>query len=179
MSGTLTNKSLANRSVANRSMVRATSLALAVSLLPFAAYAQLDEVVVTAQKREQNIQDVPISVGVVDAETLDKNQFSDFREISKLTPSVNFQGGYTPSATNFNIRGIGSYAFEGGIQPSVSLNVDGVPYARAGEFITDLADIERVEVLRGPQGTLFGRNSTGGAINITRARPTDEFESFG
>lgn len=154
----------------------AACLTGAVSLVPSMAYAQLDEIVVTAKKREANLQDVPISVGVVDADTLDKAQFSDFREISRLSPSVNFQGGFTPSATNFNIRGVGSYAITGGVQPSVSLNIDGVPLARAGEFITDLADIERIEVLRGPQGTLFGRNSTGGAINITRKRPTEEFE---
>lgn len=138
--------------------------------------ARLGTVTVTAQKREQNIQDVPVSVAVVDKEQLENNQFRDPTQLTTLAPSVNFQGGFAPSSTNFNIRGVGSYAFEGGIQPSVSLIVDGIPYARPGEFLFDLADIDQVEVLRGPQGTLFGRNSTGGAISITRARPTDTFE---
>ena len=142
-----------------------------------AAYAQLDEIVVTAQKREQSLQEVPISVGVLDEETLSRTQFTDFRELAKLSPSVSFQDGFAPVATNFIVRGIGSYAFTGGIQPSVGVIVDGVPLARAGEFIVDLADVQRIEVLRGPQGTLFGRNSTGGAINITRNGPTEEFEA--
>ncbi|KCZ94209.1 TonB-dependent receptor [Hyphomonas johnsonii] len=140
------------------------------------AEARLGKVVVTAQKREQDAQDVPIAVSTLDEDLLDLQQFSDVTALSSISPSVNFQGGFTPSATNFSIRGVGSYAFTGGVQPSVSLVVDGVPYARAGEFVTDLADVQQVEILRGPQGTLFGRNSTGGAINITRKRPTDEFE---
>ncbi|MEJ6594985.1 TonB-dependent receptor [Parasphingorhabdus sp.] len=136
----------------------------------------LNIIVVTAQKREENAQEVPISISTISGETLDNNQFSDLRAIGTISPSVNFQSGFTPGATNFNIRGVGSYAFTGGIQPSVGLIVDGVPYARAGEFVTDLADVQQIEVLRGPQGTLFGRNSTGGAINITRNRPTNIFE---
>ena len=139
--------------------------------------AQLEEIVVTAQKREQRLQDVPISVGMIDEETLDRSQFSDFRSLAKLSPSVTFQDGFAPVATNFVVRGVGSYAFTGGIQPSVGVIVDGVPLARAGEFIVDLADVERIEVLRGPQGTLFGRNSTGGAINVIRNGPTEEFEA--
>ncbi|MDR7103640.1 TonB-dependent receptor [Croceicoccus sp. BE223] len=136
----------------------------------------LDVIVVTAQKREQNLQDVPISVAAIGEDLLEKSQFSEIDQISTISPSVNFQAGFTPGATNFNIRGVGSYAFTGGIQPSVSLVIDGVPLARAGEFVTDVGDVQRIEVLRGPQGTLFGRNSTGGAINITRNRPTRDFE---
>jgi iron complex outermembrane receptor protein len=142
-----------------------------------AALAQLEEIVVTAQKREQSLQDVPLSVGVLNGDALERAQFSDFRELAKLSPSISFQDGFAPVATNFIVRGVGSYAFTGGIQPSVGVIVDGVPMARAGEFIVDLADVERIEVLRGPQGTLFGRNSTGGAINVIRNRPTDEFEA--
>lgn len=140
------------------------------------AQGSLDAIIVTAQKREQNLQDVPLSVTALGGDLLAKTQFAEMDQISAIAPSVNFQAGFTPGATNFNIRGVGSYAFTGGIQPSVSLVIDGVPYARAGEFVTDVGDVERIEVLRGPQGTLFGRNSTGGAINITRKRPTDTFE---
>lgn len=137
---------------------------------------QLTEIVVTAQKREQNAQDVPISINTIGEEALTKQQFSDVTAIGTLSPSVNFQAGFTPGATNFNIRGVGSYAFTGGIQPSVALVIDGVPMARAGEFVVDVGDVQRIEILRGPQGTLFGRNSTGGAINITRNRPTKYLE---
>jgi iron complex outermembrane receptor protein len=157
------------------SIISAILFILASAPTAYAKY-QLEEIIVTAQKREQSLQDVPIAVTVLDEESLDRAQFSDFRSITQLSPSVSFQDGFAPVATNFSIRGIGSYAFTGGIQPSVSVVVDGVPLARAGEFIIDLADIERVEVLRGPQGTLFGRNSTGGAINVVRKRPTEEFE---
>ncbi len=175
----------------SKSLLRTTAIASCLSgvaLAPSAAFGQstntqtadatgqLEEIIVTAQKREQNAQDVPISISTIGQETLSRHQFSDIRTLGTITPSVNFQSGFAPSATNFNIRGVGSYAFTGGIQPSVSLVIDGVPYARAGEFVMDLADIERIEILRGPQGTLFGRNSTGGAINITRNRPTDYFE---
>jgi iron complex outermembrane receptor protein len=165
--------------MSHRKAVRVAAIGTALLVVGIApgAYAQLEEVTVTAQKREQSLQDVPIAVGVLPEETLSRTQFQDVRTITQLSPSVNFQEGFAPSATTFSIRGIGSYAFTGGIQPSVSLVVDGVALARAGEFIIDLADVERVEVLRGPQGTLFGRNSTGGAINVIRRAPTDEFEA--
>jgi iron complex outermembrane receptor protein len=155
----------------------AIASALILSVIAPAAHSQLEEILVTAQKREQSLQDVPISVGVLDEKTLDRSQFSDFRSLAKLSPSINFQDGFAPVATNFVIRGVGAYAFTGGIQPSVGVVVDGVPFARAGEFIVDLADVAQIEVLRGPQGTLFGRNSTGGAINVTRHRPSEEFEA--
>lgn len=165
--------------MSRKTIVRSATIACAISLLASATttYAQLEEVVVTAQKREQSLQDVPISVGVLDATFLDRSQFSDFRQLAKLSPSINFQDGFAPVATNISIRGVGAYAFTGGIQPSVGVVVDGVPLARAGEFIIDLADVAQIEVLRGPQGTLFGRNSTGGAINVTRFRPSEEFEA--
>lgn len=155
----------------------AIASALILGVIAPAAHSQLEEILVTAQKREQSLQDVPISVGVLDEKTLDRSQFSDFRSLAKLSPSINFQDGFAPVATNFVIRGVGAYAFTGGIQPSVGVVVDGVPFARAGEFIVDLADVAQIEVLRGPQGTLFGRNSTGGAINVTRHRPSEEFEA--
>ena len=144
------------------------------------SYAQLaiEEVIVTAQKRKQSLQDVPISVEAITADTLQRRAINDTRTLAQAAPSLNFQDGFGPVATNFNIRGLGSYTIEGGLQPSVSMVVDGVPYARNGEFVTELSDIEQIEVLRGPQGTLYGRNSTGGAINITTLRPGEEFEGY-
>jgi iron complex outermembrane receptor protein len=139
--------------------------------------AALEEVVVTAQKREQNLQDVPISIGVLSANALAERNVVGLAQLIQLSPSVNLKDGYSPVATSLSIRGVNSYTFDGGIQPSISVVVDGVPLARAGEFIQELADIERIEVLRGPQGTLFGQNATGGAINIVRKGPTSQFEA--
>ena len=160
---------------------RFVQLALgAVTITPLAAVAAdeavLEEVVVTAQKREQNLQDVPISIGVLTADAIADRNIVGLTQLIQLAPSVNFKDGYSPVATSLSIRGVNSYTFDGGIQPSISVVVDGIPLARAGEFIQELADIDRIEVLRGPQGTLFGQNATGGAINIVRKGPTDNFE---
>ena len=161
-----------------KSLFKTTLLSIfsATVLWPFSANAQLEEVLVTAQKRDQSLQDVPISVDVLSEDALSRAQFSDMRELTQLSPSINFQEGYMPSASTFSIRGIGSYAFTGGIQPSVGVVLDGVPLARAGEFVMDMADVAQIEVLRGPQGTLFGANATGGVINVKTKQPTDEFE---
>lgn len=142
------------------------------------AFAQLEEVKVTAQKREQSLQDVPISMSVLTAESLDQQYITETVSLAQAVPSLNFQQGFAPSSTNFNIRGVASYTFEGGIQPSVAMVVDGVSLARAGEFISELADVERIEILRGPQGTLFGRNTTAGAINVTTRRPSADLEGY-
>ena len=119
------------------------------------AFAQLEEVKVTAQKREQSLQDVPISMSVLTTESLDQQYITETVSLAQAVPSLNFQEGFAPSSTNFNIRGVASYTFEGGIQPSVAMVVDGVPLARAGEFISELADVERIEILRGPQAVSY------------------------
>ena len=142
------------------------------------ALGQLEEVMVTAQKREQSLQDVPISISVLTSENLDQQYITETISLAQAVPSLNFQAGFAPSSTNFNIRGVASYTFEGGIQPSVAMVVDGVSLARSGEFVAELADVERIEVLRGPQGTLFGRNTTAGAINIATRRPSSELEGY-
>ena len=137
---------------------------------------QLEEIIVTAQKRAQSLQDVPISVSAFSNEALELQTIYDIESLIYATPFVALHDGLGPSSTSFSIRGISAYAIEGGIQPSVSVVVDGVAFARAGEFMAELPGIERVEILRGPQGTLFGRNSTAGVINITTKPVSDEFE---
>jgi len=137
---------------------------------------QLQEIIVTAQKLKQNLQSVPISIGVLTAEQLDRQAIVSGPQLAQATPSLSFTDNFSPSTASLSMRGLGSYVFEGGIQPSVGMVVDGVVLARPGEFITELADIERIEVLRGPQGTLFGKNATAGALNITRKAPTAAFE---
>jgi iron complex outermembrane receptor protein len=156
-----------------------TALVVALAATTLAAQAaELEEIIVTAQKRAESLQDVPISVDVVQADDLKKLSINNAQDLAMTTPSLVFQKGGMPFANNFVIRGIGSMAFEGGIQPSVSFVVDGVPLARISEFSADLGDIERVEILRGPQGTLYGRNATGGAVNIVRAEPTADTEGY-
>src|SRR3546814_4200041 len=97
--------------------------------------------------------------------------------LESISPSVNFTGGFNGSATSLSVRGVSSTSYEGGIQPSVALVVDGVPVARQNEFLFDFSDIGRIEVLSGPQGTLFGKNSTGGVVSVVTKRPTDHFAS--
>ncbi|MEA3301466.1 MAG: TonB-dependent receptor [Pseudomonadota bacterium] len=164
----------------NSPTLNKTLIAASVALLtavPVGA-AELEEIIVTAQKREQTLRDVPISLDVFGADQLSTRAINDTVSLALASPSLSFQEGFAPTASNFAIRGVGSLAFEGGIQPSVSFVVDGVPLGRVSEFIADLGDIERVEVLNGPQGTLYGRNATAGAVNVVRARPTQEFEGY-
>lgn len=126
--------------------------------------------------------DVPVSVQAYSGERLAEQGVTQIQDIDRISPAASFLGGYGPDATSFYIRGIGSLTLEGGLQTSVGLVIDGVPVARATEFISDLGDIERVEVLSGPQGTLFGKNTTAGVINIITRRPEDKrgasFEGF-
>lgn len=136
----------------------------------------LDEIVVTAQKREQNLQDVPIAISAIGSEKLERLNVRDTRDLSGLAPNVTIvQGTTSNSAAVISIRGITSPASESfGLDQANALYVDGVYIARSGASALDVMDIERVEVLRGPQGTLFGRNSTGGAIAFISRDPSDE-----
>jgi iron complex outermembrane recepter protein len=140
--------------------------------------SDLEEITVTAQRREERLIDVPVSVQAIDGSTLDRSVFTTTTDILRLSPSVNFQqGSPDPSSSSVAIRGLVSFAIEGGgVQPSTATIINDVPTTRQGEFVTDLADIERIEVLRGPQGTLFGKNATAGVINIIENKPTDKYE---
>jgi iron complex outermembrane receptor protein len=119
--------------------------------------ATLEEVVVTSQKRVERLQDVPLAVTAISGESLSEAGINDTSRLSSLTPSLTFTEGAQPNNRNFRIRGIGTAVFGQGFEPSVSVVVDGVVLARASQGFTDLADIERVEVLRGPQGTSSAR----------------------
>lgn len=136
-----------------------------------AASVTLDEVVVTAQKRAQSIQEVPISISVYDGDFLDKTGASTIEDVSRMSPSFAIANGAQQTNSIVSIRGIGSVG-NNAIEPSVGVFIDGVYYPRAGSIIGQFPDIEAVEVLRGPQGTLFGRNTPVGALNITTRNPT-------
>lgn len=126
----------------------------------------------------ETIQDVPISVSVMTAEDMSDAKIDSSVDLALASPSISFQQGFGPVASSFGMRGLGTYALEGGIQPSVSFVLDGVGLARVAEFQSELGDIERVEILRGPQGTLFGRNATAGAINMVRVGPSEDFSAY-
>jgi iron complex outermembrane receptor protein len=138
----------------------------------------LEEVTVTAQKREQNLQDVPIAITVFDAETLRFNDIANLEEIAERTPNF-VMTSVNPAEPNFYIRGIGTEGLNSNAagDPSVVMFVDGVYVGRAGGSNLDMFDLERVEVLRGPQGTLFGKNAVGGLIHMVSARPSEEFDA--
>lgn len=134
----------------------------------------LEEIVVTATKREESIQDVPISISALSAEDIENYGLKNLRDIGFSLP--NFQWSRLTHLSNgVSIRGINSSDESIGFEPGVAVIVDDVFVGRAASYGTALLDIDRIEVLRGPQGTLQGRNVIGGAINITTARPSDEF----
>lgn len=161
------------------------SLLVAASMLsaaPAAAWAQevaLEEVVVTAQKRSENLQDVPITISAFTSSALQERAVGNVAQLSNLAPNVNLDAGTpfsgSPSVLSAFVRGIGSDDFAFNIDPGVGVYLDGVYLARTVGANQDLLDVERIEILKGPQGTLFGRNTIGGAISIVTREPGDEF----
>ncbi|MEM8987645.1 MAG: TonB-dependent receptor [Pseudomonadota bacterium] len=135
-----------------------------------------DVIVVEAQRREEALIDVPISVSVIGGETITEARLADLRDLSPLTPNFNISSQASRTNPNFFMRGVGGIAtVDPGSVQSVALFVDGVyiPFTSAALF--DFVDVDRVEVIRGPQGTLFGRNATSGAVNIVTKAPDSEF----
>jgi iron complex outermembrane recepter protein len=141
-----------------------------------AGQTDLNDVIVTAQRRAESLQDVPISIQAVTDTQLRHLGVLDTTSLGMLVPTLNFVSGNSAAYVSFSLRGVSSVSFVPGAQSSTSLVIDGVPLVRQGEFIAELADIERIEVLNGPQGTLFGKNSTAGVINLVTKKPTAAFE---
>lgn len=142
------------------------------------AQMTLEEVTVTAQKREASLQDTPIAVSAYTSEAMASKGIDNISELANFTPNLTFDttspiGGLSSGAAVF-IRGIGNSDFSLTTDPGVGTYVDGVYMSRSVGGVLDVLDVERIEVLRGPQGTLFGRNTIGGALNITSRRPADE-----
>ncbi len=153
------------------------TVAYAQDEAPQAEEAAEDEnvIVVTATKREQTLQEVPISVSVTTAETIERAQVRDLLDLQTLVPSLKVGQLQSSANTNFIIRGFGNGANNAGIEPSVGVFIDGVYRSRSAAQIGDLANIQRVEVLRGPQSTLFGKNASAGIISIVTKAPQFEF----
>src|SRR5688500_9553775 len=117
--------------------------------------------------------DVPSAVTEISGEALSADGVNQTTDLVNVTPSLTFAQGATPNNTNLRVRGIGTALFGQGTEPSVSVVVDGIVLARSAQGFSDLADVERIEVLRGPQGTLFGKNSVAGLINVVTKRPSE------
>jgi outer membrane receptor protein involved in Fe transport len=141
---------------------------------PFAANAQIEEIVVTATKRSSTLQEIPIAVSVTSAAVIEKAEIKDLADLQSVVPSLKVNTLQNSTNTNFSIRGFGNGANNPGIEPSVGVFIDGVYRSRSASQITDLPNLERVEVLRGPQSTLFGKNASAGVISIVTREPTGE-----
>ena len=140
-----------------------------------AAPEVLGEVVVTAQRREQKLQDVPIAIQVVSTDLIQKVAAEDMAQLDRFVPGLVVSGD-SPTQPHFQLRGLTASDFGVGTEPAVGVYVDGVYATRSGASFLAFNDIERIEVLRGPQGTLLGRSSAAGAISIVTKKPTDVFE---
>lgn len=161
-------------------MFGSSVIALSISLgAQVQAQTSLDIIVVTATKRETGLQDTPIAITAVSAEKLEKQNVDNISELAGFTPNLVFDttspvSGLSSGAVIF-IRGVGQTDFQLTTDPGVGTYVDGVYTSRSAGGVLDVLDLERVEVLRGPQGTLFGRNTIGGAVSLISKRPASEF----
>ena len=135
---------------------------------------RLDEVIVTATKREQSVQEVPQAVQVIGADQLASASIHEFADLTRIAPSMVIKPAEHPVNASVSIRGIGTFAFSIGVEPSVAVQVDDVPVAFQARAFTDLSDVQRIEVLRGPQSTLYGKAASAGLINIVTFGPTRE-----
>lgn len=132
-------------------------------------------IVVTATKREQTLQETPVAVSVTSAETIEQAQIRDVTDLATVVPSLQVSQNQSSFATSYSVRGFGTDGNNIGLEPSVAMFVDGVYRSRAVSQISDLPDIQRVEVLRGPQSTLFGKNASAGVISIVTKEPQFDF----
>ncbi len=173
----------------NRTSLKMTSMAALLPLMIGAnnavaeetektRFMALEEIVVTARKREEGLQNTPISITAVSSEGLEKRQIISMDQVSNITPNltINTSSAFSGSSQTpaVFLRGIGQTDFTLNTDPGVGIYVDGVYISRSVGALLDLVDVERVEILRGPQGTLFGRNTIGGSISITSNRPADD-----
>jgi len=164
-----------------------TSAAVTAFALPGVAQAQTAEgaaeadleddnvIIVTASKREQTLQETPISVSVTSGETLEQAQIRDVLDLQTVTPSLRVSQLQTSSATTFIVRGFGNGDNNFGIEPSVGVFIDGVFRSRSASALSDLPNVQRIEVLNGPQSTLFGKNASAGVISVVTREPQFEF----
>jgi iron complex outermembrane recepter protein len=140
------------------------------------AAAELEEIVVTAQKREQTLQETSVAVTAIGAERLQAAHINSMEDLQLIVPSVYFGNDF--NMAKLTVRGVGSNTSTTGSETGVALHVDGAVVSRAEAQLTSLFDLERIEVLRGPQGSLYGRNAVGGSVNLITAKPTDKLGGY-
>jgi iron complex outermembrane receptor protein len=141
------------------------------------AAAQIEEILVTAQKRAEDVQDVPISISAFSGDFMESSGIVNLQQLGDYAPNLTLSQSSSAVNNRIIMRGVGSVG-DNAVEPSVAVFIDGVYYPRTGSLIGSLTDIEMVEILRGPQGTLFGRNASMGALNIRTRKPTEEFEGM-
>jgi iron complex outermembrane receptor protein len=144
---------------------------------PASTATQVGEVVVTAERRAEDIQQVPIAITAIQGASLDSTGIVGFADLSERVPSLRFGAGVTGGENVITMRGLGSQNTTPGGDSPVAYNVDGVYLQRTTAIDPEFYDISRIEILRGPQGTLYGRNSVGGSINVVTNKPTDTFQA--
>ena len=159
--------------------VLAASIAYTASPQLVLAQGVLEEVIVTAQKREQSLQDVPIAVSAFSGQMLQESGIKDVFDLQVNAPALTVDQNQNATTSTFAVRGIGGGGNNFGIESSVGVYVDGTYRARQNSMISQLVDIESIELLRGPQGTLFGRNTLSGALHFKTKAPSHETEAFG
>ncbi len=159
----------------HRKAALAAALILAYQA-PLASAQGLEEVIVTAQKRAQSAQDVPVALTAVSAETIEAMGIQEFSDVTRISPSLTLSSGNNKQQTSISIRGIGTSVFSIGVEPSVAVIIDNVSQVQPGQALSNLVDIERIEVLRGPQSTLFGKNASAGLVSVTTRNPSEELE---
>ena len=139
---------------------------------------KLETITVTATKRSEPLQSVPIAITVLGGEQLEQSNLNAIGAITTQTPTVNFRTGASNKDTSLFIRGVGTITTSPGVEPTVSTVIDGVVTARPGQATLDLVEVDRVEVLRGPQGTLFGKNASAGVIHIISKTPSSDTQRY-
>lgn len=148
--------------------------AYAQTAAPADDYVGLEEVVVTAQKREENLQNVPVAVTALSAEAIANQRIADFTDLTRAAPSLTITQSTSSPNNSIILRGIGTFAFSIGVEPSVAVIIDDMPVVQQAQAFDNMSDLQRIEVLKGPQGTLFGKNSSAGVINIVTQDPGSE-----
>ncbi len=140
-----------------------------------AADEGLEDIVVTAQKRDQNMQSVPVSVTALSAESIANQRIAEFADLTRAAPSLTITQTTSSPNNAIILRGIGTFAFSIGVEPSVSVIIDDMPVVQQAQAFDNMSDLARIEVLKGPQGTLFGKNSSAGVVNIVTQDPGPDF----
>ncbi|MCA3751727.1 MAG: TonB-dependent receptor, partial [Phenylobacterium sp.] len=155
----------------------ASALALSGAAQAAEETSTIEELVVTAQKKAESIQDVPIAVSAFSQDALEKSRIDGGPNLVLAIPNVNFSKGNF-NGYNFQIRGIGAKLVATSGDAATGIHLNNAPLISNNLFETEFYDVERVEVLRGPQGTLYGRNATGGVVNLISNKPSDRLEGM-